>query len=111
MESRIIFESDKTYLDKVHWKKTENNSESEWKYLNPESITESYIQEIFEADFNGEKVCLIINRKESKEVDKENIFSEIKSLYGKTVFRVWDKNFENVVEFKMEVYRKGKASR
>lgn len=108
MESRIIYESDKTYLEKVGWIKDENNSESEWRYLNPENLAEKDTEEIFNASFIGGKIYLITNRNDSKEIYKTNLFSEIKSLYGKTEFRVWNENFENVVEFKLEVYRKGK---
>ena len=111
MESRIIYESDKTYLTKVNWTKPENNSESEWRYLNPQSLTEKYLKEIFSSSFEGETVYLVTNRNESIEVNKANLFSEMKSLYGKTEFRIWNVEFENVAEFKLEVYRKGKASR
>ena len=108
MESRIIYESDKTYLDKVCWTKPENNSESEWRYLNPKSLTEKDVKEIFNTSFGGNSIYLITNRNESKEINKSNLFSEIKSLFGKMEFRVWNEYFEDVVEFKLEVYRKGK---
>ena len=112
MESRIIYETDKTYLNKVSWAKSENSSESEWRYLNPESLAEKDLEEIFNASFSGESVYLINSRNDSKELFKKNLFSEIKSMYGKMEFRIWNENFENVVEFKLEVYRKGeKASR
>ena len=110
MESRIIYESDKTYLEKISWIKFENNSESEWRYLNPESLTEKDAEEIFNTNFTCRKVYLVTNRNDSKEIDKTNLFSEIKSLYGKKEFKVWNENFENVVEFKLEVYRKGKKA-
>lgn len=108
METRIIYESDKTYFEKVCWIKDEYNSGSEWRYLNPESLTEKDVEEIFNSSFTGGKIYLITSRKNSKEIYKINLFSEIKSLYGKTEFRVWNENFENFVEFKLEVYRKGK---
>ena len=112
MESRIIYESDKTYLTSIHWKKPENNSESEWIYQNPESLTEKDAERIFNSSFGGEILHLVTNRNESKEINKAELFSEIKSLYGKMEFRIWNNDFEKVVEFKMEVYRKGeKASR
>ncbi len=107
MESRLIYESDKTYLNKIHWIKPENNSESEWYYLNPKTLTEIDTNEIFNIRFTGEILHLVTSRNESTEINKENLFSNIKSLYGKTEFRIWDKDFENVVEFKLEVYRKG----
>lgn len=108
MESRIIYECDKTHLMKIHWLKPKIDSESEWLYLNPEKFNESDSEEIFNQNFTGEKVFLTINRRESKQVSKSDIYKEIRLLYGKTKFRVWDENFENVAEFEMEVYRKGK---
>ncbi len=107
MESRIIYESDKTYLEKISWIKFENNSESEWRYLNPKSLTEKNVEEIFNASFGGNTIYLVTNRNESKVISKSNLFSEIKSLFGEMEFRVWNEYFENVVEFKLEVYRKG----
>ena len=111
MESRIIYESDKTYLSRIIWTKPKVDSESEWCYLNPESLTEKDTEKILAENFDGEKVYLVTNRNESVEVNKAEVFSKIKSLYGKSDFRIWNKEFESVVEFKTEVYRKGKASR
>ena len=111
MESRIIYESDKTYLSGIHWKKSEKNTESEWRYLDSEKFTENDIEKIFAKSFTGENLYLVISRNESVEINKTEVFSKIKLLFGKLEFRIWDKNFENVVEFKTEVYRKGKASR
>ncbi len=34
MESRIIYESDKTYLNKILLEKPKMNSESEWIFVN-----------------------------------------------------------------------------
>lgn len=111
MESRIIYESDKTYLNTIQWQKPENNSESEWQYLNPESLTERDSERIFNISFGGETVYIVTSRNESSEISKANFFSEIKALYGKMEFRVWNNEFESVVEFKLEVFRIGKASR
>jgi len=111
MESRIIYESDKTYLGKVSWTKPENNSESEWRYFNSESLTEKDVEEIFNVSFGGKITYLVTNRNKSIEISKSNLFSEIKSLFGKMEFRVWNEDFESVVEFKLEVYRKGNTSR
>jgi hypothetical protein len=110
MESRIIYESDKTYLNKVHWEKPKINSESEWIYLNAEKLTENIIREIFTKTFKKENLYLVTSRNESTEINITDIFSKIKLIFGKIEFRIWDKNFENVLEFKTEVYRKGKAS-
>ena len=112
MESRMIYESDKTYLSKIHWKKPKNNIESEWSYLNAEKLTENELEEIFVENFAGEYLYLVTSRNESVQINTTEVFSKIKALYGKTEFRIWSEDFESVVEFKLEVYRKGeKASR
>ena len=111
MESRIIFESDKTYLPGIHWIKPENKSESEWCYLNPENITENDTEKILRENFSGDNVYIVTSRNESVEIKKVDVFSKIKTLYGQLEFRIWDSNFENVLEFKTEVYRKGRACR
>jgi hypothetical protein len=111
MESRLIYESDKTYLNKVNWIVPKKDSQSEWSYLNPETVTENDIEKIFNSEFSFKKFYFVTSRKKSKEVQQTEVNIEIKALYGKTKFRIWDENFESVVEFDNEVYRKGKASR
>jgi hypothetical protein len=110
MESRIIYECDKTYLDRIHWLKTEKNTESEWCYLNPKNLTENDVEKIFVENFGEENFYLVVNRNESIEISKMEIFSKLNLMYGKSEFRIWSKDFENVVEFKTEVYRKGKKA-
>ncbi|WP_291133265.1 hypothetical protein [Flavobacterium sp. UBA7682] len=107
MESRIIYESDKTYLNGIHWIKPKIDSQTEWLYLNPENIAEKDFEKIFDSNFNCEKLYFVINRSESKEVNQSEAYTEIKLLYGQIKFRVWNENFESVVEFDNEVYRKG----
>lgn len=111
MESILIYESDKTYLSKVNWIEAKKDSQSEWSYLNPETVTENDIEKIFNSEFNFNKFYFVTSRKESKEVQQSEVKIEIRVLYGKTKFRIWNENFESVVEFDNEVYRKGKASR
>ena len=111
MESRIIYESNKTYLSRIHWKNPENNTESEWRYLNIENLTENDAEKIFAENFDGENVYLVTSRNESAEINKAEIFTKLKLLFGKSEFRIWDIDFENVAEFRNEVYREGKASR
>jgi hypothetical protein len=108
MESRIIYEYDKTYLNSIHWLKTEKNTESEWCYLNHRNLSENVVEKIFAVNFGEENFYLVVNRNESVEINRMEIFSKLNLLYGKSEFRIWSKDFENVVEFKTEVYRKGK---
>jgi hypothetical protein len=110
MESRLIYESDKTYLSKIKWIEPNKEFKSEWSYLNPEKLTDNDLEKIFDSEFNFEKFFFVTSRDQSKEVQKSEVLLEIKTLYGKTNFRIWNENFKKVVEFHNEVYRKGKAS-
>jgi hypothetical protein len=110
MESRLIYESDKTYLSKIKWIEPKKDFQSEWSYLNPETVTDDNIEKIFDKEFSFEKFFFVTSRNESKEVQQSEVIMEIKTLYGKTNFRVWNESFKKVVEFNKEVYRKGKAS-
>ncbi|MFD2890411.1 hypothetical protein ACFS5J_00065 [Flavobacterium chuncheonense] len=107
MESRLIYESDKTYLNKIQWIIAKNNTESEWCYLNPKTLNENHIEAIIISKLPGKKFYFVTNRKESLELNKAQLVSKIKSLYGKTEFKIWDENFRNVIEFKLEIYREG----
>jgi hypothetical protein len=49
----------------------------------------------------------VIDRNQSEQINKFNLIPKIKDLYGKTEFKVWDENFENIIEFKKEIYREG----
>jgi len=106
MESRLIYESDKTYQNKIQWI-SPIGSESEWRYLNPQSANEIQLQNIINKKFIEETLYLVIDRNESMEIDKLDLGSKIKGLYGKTEFKVWDKSFQNIIEFNLEVYREG----
>ncbi|MBA4155184.1 hypothetical protein [Flavobacterium sp.] len=106
MESRLIFESDKTYQLNVEWLK-EHTSDSEWKYLNSENLDQQIIFKIINEFITTENLFLVINREKSNEIHKSNFMEEFINLYGKIDFKIWDKNFVNVIEFNKEVYRQG----
>jgi hypothetical protein len=105
MESRLIFESDKTYIRNVNWIK--QSSESEWIYYNAKKIGNNFIKKIVREILSGESFYVIVDKNESGEFYEQNISEKIKPLFGKTEFKIWDKNFKNVMEFKIEVYRIG----
>ena len=110
MESRLIYESDKTFINRIQWTNPENSSESEWLYLKPKTLSENQIADILNKKLTSEILYLVIDRNQSEQIDKFNLIPKIKDLYGKTEFKVWDENFENVIEFKKEIYREGNTA-
>lgn len=105
MESRLIFESDKTYIQNVTWIK--QSLESEWIYYNAMKIDDIFIKKIIGEILSGEGYYVIVDKNESAEFYEQNITEKIRTLLGITEFKIWDKNFKNVMEFKIEVYRIG----
>lgn len=107
MESRLLFATDKVYIHKVRWQLPDEDSVSEWRYLDPNNFTEVFLLNMVAAWVNAEFVYLVRNRKESKKINTASLFAELKVLYGSTRFRVWDMDFKCVIDFDLEVYRLG----
>ena len=108
MDSRIIYESNKTYHYKIEWLMPTIGSESEWIYLN----NENSIQEMIESYFDSEILFVSFTRNESFQTEKTNILGKIKEYLKTQNFSIWNKEFSKVLEFnKIGIYRKGiKAS-
>ena len=107
MDSRIIYESAKTYIRKVTWTKPLNSEDTEWEYIgtadNIENITK-IIQEFFLTD----QLYVAQSKHESFETNKEFIADKIKPLIGKSDFSIWDLSFQKVIEFnQIGVCRRG----
>jgi hypothetical protein len=95
MDSRLIFETDKTFKNKIEWVKSSKSTESEWVYL---------ITEYLESDI----LYIVHSRRDSLEIKKENIISEIQPYLGNSDFNIWNKDFNKLIEFnKINIYRKG----
>jgi hypothetical protein len=106
MDSRIIYESDKTLSPKVKWIRADN-SESEWHYFDPErpEIIHNLINNFFTTD----TVHASIGRRDSyNEKNKRILFHKVKPLIGESDFKIWDEGFTKVIEVnKIDVYRTG----
>ncbi|WP_430399681.1 hypothetical protein [Flavobacterium sp.] len=109
MESRLIFEADKTYKDKIEWIKPSEASESEWVYLNfVDSLNEKVFVGLINEYLNSDILYIVISRKNSFEIKKENIISEVKEYLENVDFTIWNQEFNKVIEFnKIDIYRKG----
>ena len=109
MESRLIFETDKTYKDKIEWIKTSEESESEWVYFSfEESLNEKDFLDLINEYLNSDILYIVISRKNSFKIKKESIISEVKEYLGCIDFTVWNQEFNKAIEFnKIGIYRKG----
>ena len=109
MDSRIIYESNKTYYNKVEWLMPSIKSESEWIYLNfEETKSEIIIQEIIESFFESEILFVSLTRNESFQTEKTNINTKIKEYLKSENFSIWNQEFSKVLDFnKIGIYRKG----
>lgn len=108
MDSRIIYESSKTFGPKIKWTR-KGNSKSEWLYFdlqNPE-IIENIINDFFITD----TLHISLGRHDSYTEDKNVVFSKIKPLIGKTDFKIWNEPFTKAIEVStIGVYRTGYAA-
>jgi hypothetical protein len=112
MDSRLIYESSKIYLQKIEWLKSSIESESEWIYLNfEENINENVIGEIISNHLDSENLFIALTRNESFETKQKNIMSEIKGFLKTKDFVIWNQQFEKVIEFnKLGICRKGEKA-
>ena len=109
MESRLIFETDKTYKDKIEWIKPSETSESEWIYLSfVDGLYEKVFLDLINEYLNSDILYIVISRKNSFEIKKEHIISEVKEHLENVDFTIWNQEFNKVIEFnKIDIYRKG----
>ena len=108
MESRLIYESNKTYLNHVEWIKAENAG-SEWSFFgNDENIGEIQIRKILDENFDDENLYFVFSRNESSEMNKNELVKKISKVFRYYNFTVWNNNFRKVIEFnKVGIYRNG----
>jgi hypothetical protein len=107
VDSRIIYESAKTYIQKITWSKPSNNADSEWVFIDTEDNIDN-ITKIIQDFFITEQLYIALNRHQSFVTDNEIIGDKITPLIGKTDFSIWNSSFEKVIQFnKIGVYRKG----
>jgi len=108
MESRLIYESNKTYLDQVIWKIFQN--ESEWNFIGID-IDEEKLLEIIAKNFSDDNLYIVLNRNDSDEINKSELPTKILEIFRDVNFTIWDKKFQKVIEFnKNGVFRIGTSA-
>ena len=106
MESRLIYEFNKTYLHKVVWENFQ--SESEWHFIGNENINEGEIQTLINENFFEDNLYIVLNRSDSQEICKVEASKKIMTVIRDTNFTIWNEKFQKVIEFnKNGIYRVG----
>ncbi|MCO6176400.1 hypothetical protein NHF50_15225 [Flavobacterium sp. NRK F10] len=109
LDSRMIYETNKAYQNKIKWLKQSPESESEWMYINFDNTDyENCIHEIIVRYFNSEILFVSINRNDSFQTDRMTTIAKIKTYLKTHNFSIWDKDFSKIIEFnKIGILRKG----
>lgn len=97
MESRLIYESNKIYLNKVIWNIFQN--QSEWRYIGNENINEEKIRKVIDKVFFEDTLYIVLNRNDSQEISRADIPKKIVGILKDINFTVWDIKFRKVIEF------------
>ena len=108
MESRLIYESSKTFESKIKWTR-KPNAESEWSFfdLKQPDIIEYLINDFFIAD----TLHISLGRQDSYTLDKSEVYVKVKPLIGQSDFKIWNEDFRKTIEVnKIGVYRTGNAN-
>jgi hypothetical protein len=82
---------------------------NEWIYCGiGDDTKEDVIDNMINEYFQHSVLYFVSNRKESCEINKQNILERIKKELGQNELFVWDVNFKKVIEFnKIGVMRSG----
>lgn len=110
MDSRIIYECDKTYISKAKWLRFSENAESEWIHFGTgNNLNKNLIFDTITNYFDDDILYVAISRGNSFESDKASIHTKIEIYINKVnSFAIWNSKFHKVIQFnKIGVFRKG----
>ena len=105
MESRLIYESGKTYLSKVNWLKLPR-ADSEWNHLNSFCLAdmERLIKDFFHTDI----LHVLIGRASSFSVELSVAAKSIEPHLNVIDFIIWSADYKKAMQFSnIGVYRSG----
>jgi hypothetical protein len=108
MESRLIYESSRTFIPKIYWPQIAN-TDSEWQYFDLDNP--ALIEDLINIFFITDTLHVSLGRHDSFTDEKSLIYNRIKPLIGQTDFKIWNDNFTKTIEVsKIGVCRTGHAS-
>jgi hypothetical protein len=92
MESHLIYIASSRMKGVAHW--------NEWIYCGVgDDIKEDVINKAINEYFHDSILYFVSDRKESSEMNKQNILKRIKKELGQDELFLWDVNFKKVIEF------------
>ncbi len=109
MESRLIYESSRIYFNKIIWTRPTDKSDTEWVYFGSgDEIDIELILKSINQCLTTNDVFLVLSKKDSIKVDRNEIKAKIVGLFNIIDFLLWDTNFNNIIEVsKIGVFRLG----
>ena len=101
MESHLIYTASSHMKGMANW--------NEWVYCGIEDdIKEDVISGSINEYFQDSVLYFVSNRKDSGEIDKQNILERLKQELGQNELFLWSTDFKKVIEFnKIGVMRSG----
>ena len=101
MESHQLYSASSHMKNRANW--------CEWIYCGiGDDIKDDIIYKAVNAYFPDSKIYFVSTRKESSQVNKQNVLERIKKGLGEYELFLWDANFKRVIEFnKIGVMRYG----
>ena len=107
MESRLIYESNKIYIDKIIWNICRNDSE--WIFLGiDEETDEKKLQKIINENFQEESLYFVTTRNDSVQISKKDISKKLAENFRDIDIIIWNESFNKAIEFnKHGVFRIG----
>jgi hypothetical protein len=106
MDSKLIFIKADNLLSKVIW---ETGSDFGWTYCGrSDDLKKELLNERITKHFGSNEIYFVINRHDSKLVDKSEIISLILAYIDSTDMTFWSEDFCHVLEIKsIGVFRAG----
>jgi len=109
LDSRLIYESNKTYIRKVQWTRPNENPESEWLYLGlADELKKDLAFKILDEHFADDGIYLSHERGDSFQTTITDFKAKVDKYIGTLDFTLWDLNFSKVIQFnKVGILRRG----
>lgn len=109
LDSRLIYKSNNTYINKVMWTRPTESTDSEWIYIGlAEELKKIVVFKILDEHFADNGLYLSHSRGDSCQTTLTAFKTNIEQYVGTWDFTLWDLTFTQVIQFnKIGILRKG----
>lgn len=106
MDAHLIYTVAKRLISYVAWQPSDDIG---WLYCGlSDDLKTDFLTESINNHFQDEKIYLVLDRKQTRELDTVNAIAAIASNIDKRDFSLWSLNFEKVMDFnKIGIFRIG----